>query len=334
MKASIALSAILLAGLAPLAAQSNVRAHYANGQVWVVWDVQDAVLTNCVPTLTPALSNGVPVVVSNCLPATYAIYWSENPVTNTTTALLVGRLFAQEWAGAILRDNVRASFGSAPTGFRIPDGAGGYRVLATSEGLFVHTVRSNFGGHYAVRPFGVTNVPAAWRASLANALFSLADPPTCHLQARGTHQGYPVEWWTMWADGDTNLAAARPDFPVMENDKRRGIPHNFSVTFPASGPLPATNIPACIAFHSGDAQAKMWLPENTPFKSVGLAPAGQLLIAVEDRFFNIRNGVVDAESIAAPGYVPSFDPFFDHQVGPVLTSPPDKLPASDEVVVP
>jgi pimeloyl-ACP methyl ester carboxylesterase len=78
----------------------------------------------------------------------------------------------------------------------------------------------------------------------------------------------------------------------------------------------------------------MWLPESTPFKSVRLAPAGQLLIAVEDRFFNIRNGVVDAESIAAPGYAASFDPFFDHQVGLVLTSPPDKLPASDEVVVP
>jgi hypothetical protein len=112
------------------------------------------------------------------------------------------------------------------------------------------------------------------------------------------------------------------------------LPHNFSVTFSASGPRPATNIHACTAFHSGGAQAKMWLPENTPFKSVGLAPAGQLLMAVEDRFFNIRNGVVDAESIAAPGYVPSIDPFFDHQVGLVLTSPPDKLPASDEVVVP
>jgi poly(3-hydroxybutyrate) depolymerase len=324
----------LLAGVASITAQSNVRAHYASGQVWVVWDVQDAVLNNCVPTLTPALSNGVPVVVSNCLPATYAIYWSENPVTNTTTANLVGRLFAQEWSGSILRNNVQASFGSAPTGFRIPDGAGGYRVLATNEGLFVHTARSNFAGHYAVRPFGVTNVPAAWRAPLTNAVFSLADPPTCHLQARGTNQGYPVEWWTMWVDGDTNLAAARPDFPIMENDKRRGIPHNFSVTMPSSGSLPATNIPACVAFHSGDGQAKMWLPENNGFKSIGLAPAGGLLIAVEDRFFSTKNGVVDAESITAPGYVTSFDPFFDHQVGSVLASPPEKLPASDEVVVP
>jgi polyhydroxybutyrate depolymerase len=334
MKTIITLFAILLAGLIPLVAQSNVRAHYANGQVWVVWDVQDAVLANCVPTLTPALSNGVPVVVSNCLPATYAIYWSENQVTNTTTATLVGRLFVQEWAASILRDNVNASFGVRPTGFRIPDGAGGYRVLATNEGLFVHSVRSNHAGYYAVRPFGVSNVPVSWRAPLTNAFFDLADPPTCHLQARGTNEGYPVEWWTMWVDGDTHLAAARPDFPIMENDKRRGIPHNFSITTPRAGSLPAANVPACVAFHSGDGQAKMWLPENNGFHSIGLAPAGQLLIAVEDRFFSIKNGVVDAESITAPGYVPSFDPFFDHQVSPALVSPPEQLPASDELVVP
>jgi hypothetical protein len=72
--------------------------------------------------LTPALSNGVPVILSNCLPATYAVYWSENPVTNTTTARLIGRLFEPEWSGQILRDNVNASFNQRPTGFRIPDG--------------------------------------------------------------------------------------------------------------------------------------------------------------------------------------------------------------------
>jgi len=334
MKTFITLFAMLLAGLTPLAAQSNVRAHYANGQVWVVWDVQDAVLTNCVPTLTPALSNGVAVVISNCLPATYAVYWSEYPVTNTATATLIGRLFAQEWAGAILRDNVQASFGVAPAGFRIPDGAGGYRVLATNEGVFVHTVRSNFSGHYAVRPFGVSNVPAAWRGPLTNAVFDLADPPTCHLQARGTNEGFPVEWWTMWADGDTNLAAARPDFPIMENDKRRGIPHNFSVTTPRGGSLPATNIPACVAIHSGDGQAKMWLPENNGFHSIGLAPAGQLLVAVEDRFFTTKNGVVDAASITSTGYVPGLDPFFNHQFGPVFASPRGMLPAANETIFP
>jgi len=334
MKILLFLMSFVLASASAATAQSNVRAHYGNGQVWVTWVVQDAMVTNCLPMLTPALSNGVPVVISNCLPATYAIYWSANPVTNTATATLVGRLFAQEWSASILRDNVNASFGMRPTGFRIPDGAGGYRVLATNEGVFVHTVRSNFAGHYAVRPFGVTNVPAAWSTALTNALFDLADPPTCHLQASGANQGYPVEWWTMWADGDTNPAAGRSDFPIMENDRRRGIPHNFSICSPKVGPLPATNIPACIAFHSGDGQAKMWLPENNGFNSIGLSPVGELLIAVEDRFFSIHNDVVDAGSVTSTGYVPSFDPFFNHQVGPVFSSPPDKLPGPDEVIVP
>ena len=155
MKTFVIMMVSVFASAAPTLAQPSVHAHYANGQVWVVWDVQDIVLTNCVPTITPVLSNGVPVVISNCLPQTYAIYWSQLPVTNTTTATLVGRLFEQEWSGFILRDNVKASFGVRPTGFRIPDGAGGYRVLATNAGVFVHTVRSNFAGHYAVRPWGV-----------------------------------------------------------------------------------------------------------------------------------------------------------------------------------
>jgi poly(3-hydroxybutyrate) depolymerase len=318
----------------PAHAQSSVRAHYAQGQVWVTWEVQDAMLTNCQPTLTPVVSNGVPTLVSNCLPSTYAIYWSPNPVTNPVTATLVGRLFEPEWAGTILRDNLRASLGAPPNGFRIPDGAGGHRVLATNEGLFVHTVRSNFSGHYAVRPFGATTVPPNWRTTLTNAVFSLGDPPTCHLQARGTNDGYPIEWWTLWADGDTNLGAARPDYPIMENHHRRGLPHNFSLTAPRDGSLPTRNIPACVAFHSGDGQAKMWLPGNAGFQSIGLTPAGQLLVAVEDRFFSLKNGLLDAESVASTGYVPTFDPFFNHPVGPGFTAPADQLPASDALIIP
>ncbi len=324
----------MFAAIGTLPAQSNVRAHYANGQVWVVWDVHDAVVTNCVPTLTSALSNGVPVVVSNCLPATYAIHWSENPVTNTANATLVGRLFEAEWSAEILRNNVKSSFGAAPTGFRIPDGAGGYRTLETNEGVFVQTVRSDFAGHYAVRPFGIMNVPPAWRAPLTNAFFNLADPPTCHLQARGTNDGYPIEWWTIWADGDTNLAAARPDFPIMENDHKRGAPHNFFVCEPKVGVLPPSNRPATIAIHSGDAQAKMWLPENPGFKSVGLAPVGSLLLAVEDRSFSFVNGMADASSVLSTGYVPGFYPFRDTVFRPGVTPAPEDIPSSNEVIHP
>src|SRR5262245_4455208 len=191
------LASLALVSLAttPAKAQPNVAAYYTNGQVLAVWNVQDQVLTTCVPTLTPALSNGVPVTLSNCLPATYAIYWSSNPVTNTTTATLVGRLFLQEWSADILRNNINVSFGFGPSGFRIPVGAGGYRVLATNEGVFGHTVRSNYTGYYAVRPFGATNVPPSWNAGPLTATFSLAEPPTCHFQASGTNDGYLVEWW-------------------------------------------------------------------------------------------------------------------------------------------
>lgn len=261
---------LALSAASAVTAQTNVRAHYAHGQVWITWDVQEAVLTNCVPTFTPARSNGIPVVLSNCLPATYAIYWSDQPVTNTATATLMGRLFEPEWSAAILRNNLKASFGGAPSGFRIPDGLGGYRILSGSEGLFVHTVRSNFAGHYAVRPFGITNVPASWRTPLTNALFSLTDPPTCHLQASGQNQGYPIEWWTMWVDGDTNLAAARPDYPIMENDRRRGIPHNFSICSPRTGALPTANLRPFTTANCAEA-TKASAPSSTPTTPVPIS---------------------------------------------------------------
>ena len=164
MKTFVIMMVSVFASAAPTLAQPSVHAHYANGQVWVVWDVQDIVLTNCVPTITPVLSNGVPVVISNCLPQTYAIYRSAQPITNTTTATLIGRLFSEEWSASLLARDVNTSFGTQITGFTIPDGMGGTSALGSKEGLFVHTVRSNFTAHYAVRPFGETNVPAAWRS--------------------------------------------------------------------------------------------------------------------------------------------------------------------------
>jgi pimeloyl-ACP methyl ester carboxylesterase len=63
-------------------------------------------------------------------------------------------------------------------------------------------------------------------------------------------------------------------------------------------------------------------------------PFGGLLIAVEDRFHTLHNGVVDPESVASTGYVPSFDPFFNHPVDRVYSSPASNLPGSNEVIVP
>jgi polyhydroxybutyrate depolymerase len=336
MKSLAILLTWLLASIAPLVAQSNVRAHYTNGQVWIVWEVPPQILTNCIPTLTPALSNGVPVIFSNCVPQTCAIYTSPLPVTNTATATLLGRLFAQEGLAAILRDDIEASFGAAPTGFRIPDGAGGYRILDTNHGVFVHTVRSNFTAHYAVRPFGETNVPAAWRSGPVTATYSLAPEhaPTCHLQVRGTNGGYPVEWWTMWTDGDTNLASARPDFPLMANDHRRGVGHNFFVCEPRVGGLPASDIPACVALHSGDSQARMWLPDKDGFSSVGLEPAGSLLVALEDRLHMLIGGRVDPVSVLRAGYVPTMDPFLNVPFGRGIEPTAANLPPDDAVVFP
>ena len=161
-------------------AQTNPRAHYTNGQVWVTWDVEPQVLNGCFSNVTYAVSNSVVIAITNCVQATYGVWFSTRPVTNLATATLVGRLFPQEWSASLLRGEIQDSFGVKPTGFRIPDGLGGYRTLATNEGVFAHTVRSNLTGYYAVRPFGAVNVPASHRTE-----------PACAAPAAGSSPGRP-----------------------------------------------------------------------------------------------------------------------------------------------
>ena len=54
-------------------AQTNVRAWYAQGQVWIVWQV------------------------SQPIPETYAIYKKATPFTNINQATVIGRLFYYEY---------------------------------------------------------------------------------------------------------------------------------------------------------------------------------------------------------------------------------------------
>lgn len=76
-------------------AQTNVRAWYAEGQVWVVWELD------------------LP------LPETYGIYASPQPFSNIEDAVLLGRPFYLEYLPFALRAQIDSSMN-----YRIPDGMG------------------------------------------------------------------------------------------------------------------------------------------------------------------------------------------------------------------
>ncbi len=134
---------LFMAGLHPAAiqAQTNVRAWYADGQVWVVWEA------------------ALP------LPETFAIYASPVPFTSTTNAAQIGRLFKFEYGGGALREQVDSSLTC-----RIPDGQGGIYQLADNEALFVATPHQAGALWFAVAPWGQTTVTPGLNITL---------PPCC-----------------------------------------------------------------------------------------------------------------------------------------------------------
>ncbi|MBK7937605.1 MAG: hypothetical protein IPJ82_11140 [Lewinellaceae bacterium] len=123
MKQNLTLGLLLFT--ATLFSQTNVRAWYADGQVWIVWEA------------------------SAPFPETFAVYAKPTSFTNTANATLVGRLFKEEYGPGALREQVD----SAAT-YRIPDGNGGIYQLAGNEALFVATPHQAGALFFAVVAWG------------------------------------------------------------------------------------------------------------------------------------------------------------------------------------
>ncbi len=92
-------------------AQTNVRAWYADGQVWVVWETEFP------------------------YPDWYGVYAKPNAFGSTNDAVFVGRLHKFEYGNAALKEQLDSS---ATPRIPSPTGIGKYQ-LAENEGLFVFT---------------------------------------------------------------------------------------------------------------------------------------------------------------------------------------------------
>ncbi|MGB3074532.1 MAG: hypothetical protein WBB36_04390, partial [Chitinophagales bacterium] len=147
---------LILAITSPLLAQSNVRAWYADGQVWIVWEA------------------------SNPLPETYAVYSKPSAFTSTDNATLVGRLFKEEYGPAALREQVDST-----ATYRIPNNNGGIYQLADNEALFVATPHQAGSLFFAVVAWGDNTVTPGVNITPSAVAFQydpVNDPVECHLQ--------------------------------------------------------------------------------------------------------------------------------------------------------
>ncbi|MEO5959228.1 MAG: hypothetical protein ABIZ49_07590, partial [Opitutaceae bacterium] len=239
------------------------------------------------------------------------IYRSDTPVTSTVQATKIGRLFEPEFGPSHIVDEFNIAYGPAlaPTGYLIPNGSGGTLRLTSGQGLFVATVRASGSHFYSVVPHGQTAIAASNRSSAVSEIFSLAQPPAYHLQATGTNTGQPVQFHAVWLDGDDNLSAGRPDFPIMAHAARAGIPRIIMTVLPIGG-LPAGGPhPAMLLSHGADGSAIHWLPDGELFKNSGAEGFPGVLVGVEDKVFRIEQGRVQGGNTLWFGWVPSWDPF-------------------------
>lgn len=266
-------------------AQQNIRAWYADGQVWVIWKA----------TLP--------------LPETYAIYAKPTAFTNTSSAILVGRLFKEEYGPGALREQVDSS-----ATYRIPNGSGGIYSLADDEALFVATPHQTGSLFFAVVAWGETAVTPGVNITPSAVPFQydpVGDPVECHLQKTFPSpfaSGYACFAFYMWADGRQNQWENRPDFPVMANAAKNGMPSLFMISAPVG--LDTTGgIPLSVWLHGGGGTARQSLAGSR--LDIRLNPKKGILLAHNDDLFGklltFYNGF---ESVSKHfGWRKNYDPF-------------------------
>jgi len=271
-------------------AQTNVRGWYADGQVWIMWDLD------------------------NSPPETYGIYSSTSPFTNTSQAQLMGRLFEEEWEPFALRTQINPN-----ASYVVPNGNGGRFTLLANTGLFVETVHANGAKHYAVVKWGNTTVTANNLSARIEYRFSLNEPVQAHSQGTKTlASGHRSTAYYLWADGRDNHWEGRPDFPIMANRHKNGMPSFFIVSEAKN--LPTGKVSAVHWLHGGGGRALQSLPSGrTP---INIEPQDGLLVAHNDDFFRkvLLNGMIvkmgEESNSWFFGWAKQLDPFDNVQATP------------------
>lgn len=267
MRKLYCLVSLLLFLASAIHAQTNLRAWYAKGQVWVVWQTQQP------------------------FPTTYAVYKSGQPFTNIAQATAIGRPFSYEYMpGTFVVQTGDQSFR-----YKIPNSAGGTYTLQENEALFVETPTAAGTAYYAVIEFGKTTATVGVNRTTNAMAYNydpINDPVTCHLQLTQTlSSGHKVNWYGLWTLGRREHWAGRPDFPVMANAFKNGMPAMFIVsealTMDTTG---GKKIPATNWFHGGSGTAIQHTADKT--QHFNIVPQQGISVSHNDDFphMTINNG--------------------------------------------
>ncbi len=271
---------------------TNVRAWYAQGQVFVVWE-------------RPA----PPVNATD----TVEIYASPAAQVNVANMDLVGRMFFPEYTGARLQQLNPAAR------LLIPTPAGGTYRLAGNEGVFAYTPRAAGNLFFAVVDSGGAVVGAPNSAATAFNYDPVNDPVRPHRQFGGfTTNGNPYAAYVVFADGRDDYDNARPDVPVLADADKNGVPHVFTVSEPIGGVPAATPLKVCVALHGGEGEYQLFRPGVPARSALQLQMTDGIVITSDDSIYTRNQALLERSNTGWFGYTPAYDPFF----AGVRTEPP------------
>lgn len=267
MRKLYCLVSLLLFSASAIHAQTNVRSWYAKGQVWIVWQTQQP------------------------FPTSYVVYKAGQPFTNIAQAIAIGRPFSYEYMpGTFVVQTSDQSFR-----YKIPNSGGGIYTLQENEALFVETPTAAGVAYYAVVESGISVVTAGVNRTTNAVTYNYDpsnDPVTCHLQlAQTLSSGHKANWYALWMLGGREHWAGRPDFPVMANAFKNGMPAMFIVSEAiAMDTTGGKKIPATNWFHGGSGTAIQHTADKT--RHFNIAPQQGISVSHNDDFphMTINNG--------------------------------------------
>lgn len=292
LRYALAASALGLASATAAAQPFNVRAWYADGQVFVIWQM----------TAPPAAPTD-----------TVEIYASAAAQVNVANMTRVGRLFFPEYTGArlqALQPNAR---------LQVPTPAGGTYRLAVDEGAFAFTPRANGNLFFAVVDTGLVVVNAGNSASAAFNYDPVNDPVRPQIQFSGVTPGnHPYSAYVVWADGRDDYNNHRPDIPVLADADKNGVPHVFTITRPNNA-LPGGPASCLFAIHGGGGEYQLFRPGIAARSNMSLDLDDGIVVTPDDSYYANVEGVLGRSNTSWFGYTTQCDPFDSNP----RTNPPD-----------
>lgn len=209
----VLIGVIVVCTVLPAGGQQNLRAWYARGQTFLLWE-----------------HSGMP-------PRTYDVYTANQPIRSLRNATWAERVVSAEAANRRVWDLLPNAQ------WKLPDTVGGTVTVGLNEAYAVLTPLAQDSIYVAVVRTGDTVVTSANSAGPVRQRVEAILPTVQYQDTSVTIYGH-------WIDGRADYNGGRTDYLPMANQWGNGTGHNFAVWEPRGG-RPPGRMPLVMGIHGG-----------------------------------------------------------------------------------